>query len=173
MNARIATGAAVAALALLLTGCSGPGGTQSSGEPSSGDGGYGMTSETPEPSAEAPSGDAALATAESSLGEIVVDGTGMTVYVFDKDAQGAATSACTGDCLANWPPVVVDSADPAVDGVTGEVGTITTPDGALQATLDGWPLYTFAGDAAPGAVNGQGVNGVWWVVAPDGTKIGG
>ncbi len=172
MNARIALGAAAAALALLLAGCSSPGGSSGT-ETSSGDDGYGMTSQTPEPSEEAPADGAALATSESSLGEIVVDGTGMTVYVFDKDAQGATTSACTGECIANWPAVTTESAEPAVEGVTGEVGTIDAADGSKQLTLDGWPLYTFAGDTSPGDVNGQGVNGVWWVVSPDGTKIAG
>ena len=38
-------------------------------------------------------------------------------------------------------------------------------------TLNGWPLYYFSGDAAPGDTNGQGVQGIWWVLAPDGTKI--
>jgi predicted lipoprotein with Yx(FWY)xxD motif len=173
MNARIAGGAAVAVLALLLAGCSSPGSAPSSGDQSSGGGYYGETSESPKPSEEAPTGSAALATATTSLGEVVVDGTGMTVYVFDTDTQGAETSACTGQCLANWPPVTTDSADPVVDGVTGEVGTIAGPDGSMQLTLDGWPLYTFAGDSAPGDVNGQGVNDVWWAVAPDGSRITG
>lgn len=165
MNARTAAGALAAALALLLVGCSSPAG-QSSGD------GYGMPSETPSATAEA-SADAALTTADSSLGEIVVDGEGMTVYVFDKDTQGAAASACAGECIANWPAVVADSDEPVVEGVTGEVGTIGAADGSKQLTLDGWPLYTFAGDSAAGDVNGQGVNGVWWVVGPDGTKIAG
>lgn len=115
--------------------------------------------------------DGVLGTADSDLGEIVVDAQGRTVYVFDKDTAGADSSACSGECLDNWPPVTTDTADPAVDGVTGEVGTIEWDDGTLQVTLDGWPLYLFAGDAAAGDTAGQGVQGVWWVVGPDGARI--
>jgi hypothetical protein len=44
-------------------------------------------------------------------------------------------------------------------------------DGSSQVTYGGWPLYYYSGDAAPGDVNGQGVNGVWYVVSPDGDEI--
>jgi predicted lipoprotein with Yx(FWY)xxD motif len=122
-------------------------------------------------SAAAPAAASALSTASTSLGTVVVDGTGLTVYVFDKDTKGAASSACTGGCATTWPAVETDSATPSVIGVTGTVGTITGTDGKLQVTLDGLPLYTFASDTAAGDVKGQGVGGIWWVVAPDGSKI--
>jgi predicted lipoprotein with Yx(FWY)xxD motif len=118
-------------------------------------------------------GDAVLATADSPLGQIVVDGQGRTVYVFDKDTAGSGASACSGGCLQAWPAVTTESADPAVDGVDGDVGTITRDDGTKQVTLDGLPLYLYAADAQAGDVTGQGVGGIWWVVAPDGTKISG
>lgn len=121
----------------------------------------------------AASGDAELAVAETSLGEVVVDGEGMTVYMFDSDTQGSGESTCEGQCAANWPAVTTDSETPVVDGVTGEVGTITGVDGATQVTLNGWPLYYFAGDAAAGDVNGQGVNDVWWVLSPAGERMAG
>jgi predicted lipoprotein with Yx(FWY)xxD motif len=70
-----------------------------------------------------------------------------------------------------WPPVHAGSEDPQVEGVTAEVGTITGTDGELQVTLEGRPVYLYAGDSAPGDVTGQGVNDVWWVVAPDGAEI--
>jgi predicted lipoprotein with Yx(FWY)xxD motif len=127
-------------------------------------------------SSEAPSsapagGEAVLSTADSALGEIVVDGSGMTVYVFDRDTAGSGKSACSGQCLAAWPAVTADSDTPAVDGVDGDVGTLIRDDGTRQVTLDGLPLYTYAPDAQAGDVTGQGVQGVWWVVAPDGAKI--
>ena len=103
--------------------------------------------------------------------QIVVDGDGMTVYVFDKDTPGSGTSACSGGCLQAWPPVVADSESPTVEGVSGEVGTITRDDGTLQVTLEGYPLYLWQNDTAPGDTTGQGVQGVWWVVTPDGTKV--
>ena len=129
------------------------------------------SSESSESPAEAPAEDAELAVAESSLGDIVVDGEGMTVYYFDKDTKDSGKSVCSGDCLAAWPPVATTNESPTVDGVTGEVSTIKRDDGSLQITLDGLPLYTYSPDEAAGDVTGQGVGGVWWVVAPDGTKI--
>jgi predicted lipoprotein with Yx(FWY)xxD motif len=108
-----------------------------------------------------------LATADSDLGPVVVDGEGMAVYVYDRDTADAGTSTCSGECLAEWPAVVPDSATPSGDGVPGAIGTITREDGTLQVTLDGSPLYTFEGDTAPGDVTGQGVDG-FTVVAADG-----
>jgi predicted lipoprotein with Yx(FWY)xxD motif len=122
-----------------------------------------------------PSGDAEvqLEVASSDLGEIVVDEEGRTLYLFTRDTQGAGNSVCNGDCATAWPPLTVDD-DGGVatgDGVTGEVGTATRDDGSTQVTLNGWPLYYFQADAAPGDANGQGVNDVWWVVDPAGDAI--
>ena len=94
----------------------------------------------------------------------------MAVYVFDEDAEGV--SNCTGECLENWPAVeALGDGDPVVHGIDGEVGTIARDDGTVQVTLEGRPLYTFAGDSEPGDPTGQGVQGVWWVVAPDGEAV--
>ena len=73
-----------------------------------------------------------LATADSDLGTIVVDADGRTVYVFDKDTAGSGQSACAATAWTKWPPVTADSDEPAVDGVTGEVGTITRDDGTRR-----------------------------------------
>jgi predicted lipoprotein with Yx(FWY)xxD motif len=144
--------------ALVLSGCGG-------------DDDGGSAGATSESATSSPAEDAVLATADSALGTIVVDSKGMTVYMFDKDTQGSGESSCTGGCLEAWPPVVAESDSPAVDGVTGDVATITRDDGTVQVTLDGWPLYYWQGDAAAGDVAGQGVQDVWWVLAPDGSKI--
>jgi predicted lipoprotein with Yx(FWY)xxD motif len=141
---------------LLLAGCADSSGSGESGD----DGG-------------AAPADVVLATADSEFGEIVVDAEGRTVYVFDRDTADSGSSACTGQCLDNWPAVAADAGDPAVDGVTGDVGTIERDDGTMQVTLDGLPLYTYVGDADAGDVTGQGVQDVWWVVGPDGAKITG
>ena len=116
---------------------------------------------------------ALLTIAGSPLGEIVIDGDGMTVYMFDSDTQGSGTSTCEGECATNWSAVTSDSEEPIVEGVTGEVGTITGVDGSTQVTLNGWPLYYFSGDAAVGDANGQGMGGVWWVLSPAGEPIRG
>jgi predicted lipoprotein with Yx(FWY)xxD motif len=172
MRHRIITAMAVAALAVALAGCSNTGGGAPGGEAPAGDG-YGTSTETKAPTGGSMSTDAVLTTTDSDLGEIVVDGEGMTVYMFDSDTQGGDASTCEGECATNWPAVTTDSDDPAVEGVTGEVGTITGVDGKPQVTLNGWPLYYFAGDSAAGDTNGQGVNDVWWVLTPAGEKIGG
>lgn len=114
-----------------------------------------------------------LGTASTSLGTVVVDGKGLTVYVFDKDTANSGKSSCTGACLNAWPPVTSSSATPSVSGVTGKVGTIVTPSGKHQITLNGLPLYTYSGDGAKGDVNGQGVQGIWWAVSPSGDKVTG
>ena len=169
MRSRIATGLAVTALAILLSGCGGTGAGGGAGNGYSAPSPDTSTTQTP-----APATKTGLMTADSDLGKIVVDAAGMTVYMFDNDTQGAGTSTCSGQCASNWPAVTTDSDQaPAVEGVTGEVGTITGVDGKTQVTLNGWPLYYYAGDSAAGDTNGQGVGGIWWVLDPAGEKISG
>lgn len=173
MRTATARGLATLSLALLaLSSCSGGAGENSGGGGGDGYGGdYGGGAETGMETADG-SAMAGLSTAETDLGTIVVDGAGMTVYQFDQDEQGSGTSTCTGQCAQNWPAVAGDGTG-RIDGVTGEVGTITGVDGQPQLTLDGWPLYYFAGDEAPGDTAGQGVNDVWWVLSPEGEVIRG
>jgi len=168
-------GSAIAVLA--LAGCSGqaaaPGDASTGSSSSPGqDDGYGGASMPPEgDGADSATASGDLAVATSSLGDIVVDGRGMTAYVFDKDTQNSTSSACTGDCATAWPAIETTADAPVVEGVTGTVGTITGVDGGKQITINGWPIYTFASDKAPGDVNGQAFGGVWWVVSPSGEKI--
>lgn len=113
-------------------------------------------------------GGATIAVSDTDLGEILVDGEGMTLYVFDNDSDGQ--SACTGDCVDTWPPLTSEvTADDGVD--ESLIGMTERDDGTAQATYDNQPLYYFAGDSAAGDTNGQAVGGIWWVVAPDGKKI--
>ena len=115
-------------------------------------------------------GGVTVATAERDPGEVLVDGDGMTLYLFDSDPDGE--SACTDGCAETWPPLLgTPTAGAGVDA--GLLGTIERPDGATQATYAGHPLYHYAPDEAPGDVTGQGVGEVWWVVAPDGSAIRG
>jgi len=150
MNSRLTLAVAGGSLALLsLTAC---GGSDSAG-------------------AVPPKG-SVIGTSDSSLGTIVVDGKGMTAYVFDKDSPGSGKSACTGECVEEWPAITSSSDQPKVDGVTGKVGTITGNGGAKQVTLDGRPLYTYHDDGEPGDTEGQGAEGgTWWVVSPAGKKV--
>ena len=109
-------------------------------------------------------------TRETSAGPIVVNGAGMTLYAFLNDTDGEST--CTGDCLGNWPAAVIGEHDPAVlDPALWS--TVENAEAGAMLKVGDWPLYTFAGDAAPGDVNGQGVGEVWYAVGPDGTLVEG
>ena len=112
-----------------------------------------------------------LKTAENALGTIVTNAEGMTLYMFDRDVKDSGESNCNGNCATIWPPATTTSDTPAVEGVTGTVGTITRADGSKQITLNGYPLYTFNQDAAAGETKGQGVNNIWWAISPEGNPI--
>jgi len=126
---------------------------------------------TPSSAASPVAGGAVLKTSSSALGTIVVNGQGFTVYVYDMDTANSGVSACTGPCLSLWPAVMTTSAKPVVTGVTGTIGTITRPEGGMQVTVNGLPLYTYTPDAKAGDVTGQGYGGIWWVVGPNGAKV--
>lgn len=106
--------------------------------------------------------------AESPLGTILVDGRGMTLYMFTRDS--ANTSACQGQCLVNWPPLLGEPTQG--NGVdAAKLGSFTRTDGRVQATYNNWPLYYWAGDTKPGDTTGQGVQGVWFVLDRNGEPI--
>jgi predicted lipoprotein with Yx(FWY)xxD motif len=109
---------------------------------------------------------------DPELGAYVAGADGMALYVFLPDEGD--TSACTGECAANWPPLTVDAIGEvtAGDGITGELGAITRDDGTTQVTLAGAPLYYFAGDEAAGDVKGQGLNDVWYLASAEGMPVG-
>ncbi|GAA0293199.1 SCO0930 family lipoprotein [Streptomyces polychromogenes] len=127
------------------------------------------------PAAPAPAGAGQAAGAltvakDPKLGDHIVDGNGMTVYRFKPDTAWPMVSKCTGDCLAKWPAVA-----PAERGngiVEKNYLVLDRPDGKKQQTVNCWPVYTFTGDQKPGDVNGQGVGGTWYAVAPDGKLLG-
>lgn len=111
---------------------------------------------------------------DPELGEIVVDKNGMTVYRFMKDeAWPKPVSNCTDACLEKWPAVApVEFGDTKGIQKKGYM-TFARQDGkGEQQTINCWPIYTFAGDKAPGDTNGQGVGGTWYAVAPDGKPVG-
>lgn len=113
-------------------------------------------------------GDAPVGEADTSLGTVLVDVDGKTLYGFTPDEGGG--SACTGGCLDTWPPLTLSS-DEVPDGLDPDLyGVLTREDGTFQLTAGGWPLYTYAPDA-PGDVSGQGVGDSWFAMAPDGTLI--
>jgi len=107
---------------------------------------------------------------QSSLGPILTDQNGRTLYAFTPDKNGAST--CTGDCIATWPALVSQQAVAAGTGTDKALLAQTTRvEGTAQATYGDWPLYYYAGDQGPGDVDGQGVDGVWFVIGADGKLI--
>lgn len=135
----------------------------------SGDGGSPTAPSQPSNTASPETAGATVQLADSDLGSILVDADGMTLYLFESDADGAST--CTADCAATWPPLI-DDAPVAGDGVDEALlGTTTRDDGEVQVTYDGAPLYGFASDEAPGDTEGQGVGDVWFVVDASGKAV--
>jgi predicted lipoprotein with Yx(FWY)xxD motif len=109
-----------------------------------------------------------IGTASSTLGTILVDPQGKTLYYFTNDVPGSGASACNGQCAIVWPPVSVSTA--SVSGLNpADFASIMRSDGSQQTTYRGRPLYTYSGDAQPGNANGQGFNGVWYVANAAGT----
>ncbi|NJD92272.1 MAG: hypothetical protein FIA91_12310 [Geobacter sp.] len=99
-----------------------------------------------------------------TLGAYLTDTKGMTLYYFTKDAPGK--SACAGECVDKWPLYFREKVAPK-DGLKAEdFGTLKRDDGKMQTTYKGMPLYYFIKDAKAGDTAGQGVKGVWYVVAP-------
>jgi predicted lipoprotein with Yx(FWY)xxD motif len=114
-----------------------------------------------------------VSTESTSLGRILVDGRGQTLYLFDKDQNGK--SACTGQCATNWPPLLASGKPSASGGAKGSLlGTTKRADGQMQVTYNHHPLYTFVKDTKKGQTNGQGLNAFgapWYVVSPAGASI--
>ncbi|MGH9246185.1 MAG: COG4315 family predicted lipoprotein [Acidimicrobiales bacterium] len=164
--------AAITALALFLGACGDDGNDDAISTTTEAAGGDSTTTTEAPADDEAPAGDTAVDVGDTSLGQVLVDGTGRTLYVFGNDQPGV--SNCEGGCLDNWPPATVEEGFAVGPGLDqAQFGTITRSDGTVQLAVNDLPLYLFANDAAPGDVDGQGVGDVWWVVAPDGTPIEG
>ena len=170
MNKQLGAGLSALALTVLLTACGG--GTATTPTTAGGSTSAPAPAESSAPaSSSVPAGAVELKTASTGAGQIVVDAKGMSVYFFTKDVKDSGTSACTGGCITAWPPVLTDSDSPAVEGVTGTVGTIATPEGKKQVTINGLPVYYYVKDKAAGDITGQGVNDVWYLVNPAGDMI--
>jgi predicted lipoprotein with Yx(FWY)xxD motif len=122
----------------------------------------------------ASSGSATVKSRSTSLGTILVDAKGRTLYLFEKDHGGK--SACSGACAKNWPPLLTKGT-PKVAGSArkAKLGTTRRADGGTQVTYAGHPLYTFVVDAGkPGSTKGEGVEAFgaeWYVVGTSGKKI--
>jgi predicted lipoprotein with Yx(FWY)xxD motif len=157
MHSKLLVTSAIGAMALLAAAC---GGTTSTATAS------------PSPSAAATGTTIAVAT-NAKLGQILVDGSGMTVYLFVADTGTA--SSCYTACAQAWPPVLTTGAPQAGAGAhMSMLGTTTRTDGKIEVTYAGHPLYYFVRDKVAGDTTGQGVNGfgaLWWVMGPSGAAM--
>jgi predicted lipoprotein with Yx(FWY)xxD motif len=105
------------------------------------------------------------------LGAYLTDANGNTLYLYTPDTS--PTSTCYGQCIAFWPALLTNGAPQAGAGATATfLGTSPRPDGSLQVTYKGHPLYYFKGDKAAGDTSGQGTAGTWFMVSPTGSQIG-
>jgi predicted lipoprotein with Yx(FWY)xxD motif len=130
------------------------------------------SSPSPSPSPAATGTVIAVAT-NSAHGQILVDGKGITVYLFVADT--GTSSTCYTSCATIWPPVLTDGAPQAGPGADKSLlGTTTRTDGKVEVTYAGHPLYYFFKDKAAGDTTGQGINGfgaLWWVMSPSGAAV--
>lgn len=106
-------------------------------------------------------------------GTYLVDGTGRSLYMWEADKSGVTT--CYGACAVDWPPLTITGSVVAGTGVQADlIGSTKRKDGTKQVTYNGWPLYYFIRDTAPGDLSGQGDPGfgaVWWVLSPSGDEL--
>jgi predicted lipoprotein with Yx(FWY)xxD motif len=155
--ARLSIGLVAGLAALVIVGCGG------------GSGGYGST---PSGSNAAASGGSSIKLASSDLGKILVDAQGRTLYLFEADK--GTMSACDGACASVWPPLTTKGKPSAAGLPASKLGTTKRSDGTTEVTFNGHPLYTYAGDSAPGQTSGQGIDGFgaeWYALSAAGNKV--
>jgi len=164
VQSRLSIAGAIAS-ALLAAACGGTSPATAAASPS--------PNPSPSPTASPAATGTTIAVAPSKLGQILVDGKGMTVYLFVVDT--GTTSNCYTSCATIWPPVLTTGAAQAGAGANASLlGTTTRTDGKTEVTYAGHPLYYFVQDKAAGDTTGQGINGfggLWWVVSPSGAAI--
>jgi predicted lipoprotein with Yx(FWY)xxD motif len=159
--------ATLAAAGVLAAGCG------SNGSASGGGGIYGGSGSAP--ASGGASSVATVSATSTSLGMILVDGSGRTLYLFEKDQPNQ--SACAGACAAAWPVDQTSGAPKAGSGAKASMlGTIKRSDNTTQVTYNQHPLYYFQGDSGAGQQNGQGVDAVgakWFVLNLAGDAVSG
>jgi predicted lipoprotein with Yx(FWY)xxD motif len=114
----------------------------------------------------------ALATRRTSLGNVLVDADGRTLYLFEGDRTNRSTLSAAG--LRVWPAFTSLRKPKALDGLSAaHLATVDTH-GHLQVSYYGHPLYYFVGDSKAGQTSGQGLlefGALWYVVAPNGGAV--
>jgi predicted lipoprotein with Yx(FWY)xxD motif len=112
------------------------------------------------------------ATPSDRIGTYVTDGAGRTLYRFDHDSARPPKSTCNNDCAIAWPPLLIKSPGKIYPkGINPRIiGYLERADHTCQVTINGHPVYYFVTDARPGDINGQGINGTWFAVSPNGGR---
>jgi predicted lipoprotein with Yx(FWY)xxD motif len=174
MNRRTVLFGATAAVALTAAACgSSGGGTYGYGGSASPTPPKAAASAAPPAPAVAAGQGTTIAAGASSLGKLLIDGRGRTLYLFEADT--GMSSTCYGACASYWPPVLTSGAPMAGSGASASLlGTAPRSDGTTQVLYDGHPLYYFVVDKQAGDTKGEGLNnfgGAWYAVSPAGTKI--
>lgn len=108
----------------------------------------------------------------AGLGSVLTDQGGKTLYLFTKDGTNPPKSTCVDECAKMWPPLLAGGEILASGVEPGRLGTVKRPDGSVQVTVGNWPVYMYSGDSGPGQATGQGLQGSWFAVTPDGKKAG-
>lgn len=168
MNWKTALNAAVVGAALLVAACGGSGTSTST----SANGRYPSVTSSPAGAPEPPAA-STVALRNSQLGQILVDGNGKTLYLFEADKPN--TSNCYGDCATVWPPLIASGMPVAGAGVNQSLLTTTKrKDGSVEVVYNGHPLYYFVTDKQAGDTTGQGISSFgadWYVLSAAGTKV--
>ena len=125
------------------------------------------------PAPSSPSSTAKVSLESTALGRVLADGSGRTLYLFEKDKGPKST--CFGACAAAWPPLTTSGKPTAGPGVSAtKLGTSSRGDGMSEVTYNGHPLYTYAGDSGPGQTSGQGLDqfgAEWYVLSSAGQEV--
>jgi predicted lipoprotein with Yx(FWY)xxD motif len=101
-----------------------------------------------------------------SLGQILTDDRGMTLYIYKDDVPYSGMSSVPASIAANWPAFTITGTPVKPAGLPGALGTMTLAGGSQQVTYNGMPLYYFIRDTKPGDTNGQGLQNLWYVATP-------
>lgn len=113
-----------------------------------------------------------VSTGSTSLGTVLTDSQGMTLYYFLPE-KGGKIGACDASCLKTWPPVTVTGSPSSSTGVTGTLGVVSITVSSVmesEVTYNSWPLHRYAGDSGAGQVNGQNIANVWFAAEPGTTS---
>jgi predicted lipoprotein with Yx(FWY)xxD motif len=108
----------------------------------------------------------ALKTETGKAGIWLTNSAGRALYIYTKDK--GTTSECYGACATAWPPLTA-TGKVTISGkfvASKDLGLTTRTGGVKQVTYGGHPLYYFSGDKGPGQTNGEGVEGVWFLLGP-------